>query len=237
MSVILYILVAFDLSFLMRYVTRFTEESFTILNALIYIGEAFAKLIDSWHIYPVHIGPYRRSDEYGCHCYPPMNSNEDDGNYSTILLPPSEQNNTTVSPNNDINQTLPWLTNEIKSHLVINNNVRWPLNELFNHSSNQSWSFGNWSSVVEHDCITGDESIIVNFRCINEEECLQRGWLLNGTACYVGNVTRAVPDVFFLCWILALGTFALAVALKHFRNSTFFPSIVSLHRDWPVRTR
>ncbi|CAH1788491.1 unnamed protein product [Owenia fusiformis] len=44
-GVILLIMVAFDLSSLVRFITRFTEESFAALIALIFIYEAFSKLI------------------------------------------------------------------------------------------------------------------------------------------------------------------------------------------------
>jgi hypothetical protein len=45
--------------------------------------------------------------------------------------------------------------------------------------------------------------------------------------CNIRSVTQAVPDVFFLSWLLALGTLGMAISLKNFRNSLFFPSIVS----------
>jgi len=45
LSLLLLLMVAFDLSALVRYITRFTEESFAILIALIFIIEAFKKLI------------------------------------------------------------------------------------------------------------------------------------------------------------------------------------------------
>lgn len=42
---LLMLIVAFDLSALVRYITRFTEESFASLIAVIFIVEAFTKLI------------------------------------------------------------------------------------------------------------------------------------------------------------------------------------------------
>ena len=44
-AIILLLFVAFDVSAAVRYITRFTEESFTALIALIFIWEAFSKLI------------------------------------------------------------------------------------------------------------------------------------------------------------------------------------------------
>jgi len=43
--IILLIIVAFDLSFLVRYITRFTEESFAVLISVIFIYEACSKTI------------------------------------------------------------------------------------------------------------------------------------------------------------------------------------------------
>ena len=44
-TVILLIIVAFDLSFLVRYITRFTEESFAVLISVIFIYEACSKTL------------------------------------------------------------------------------------------------------------------------------------------------------------------------------------------------
>ena len=52
---ILIIIVAFDLSSLVRYITRFTEESFACLIAFIFIYEAFKKLIEIEHVAPVEL--------------------------------------------------------------------------------------------------------------------------------------------------------------------------------------
>ena len=56
LAVILLLMVAFDLSFLVRYITRFTEESFAVLISLIFIFEAFSKVAEIWHDYPVGEG-------------------------------------------------------------------------------------------------------------------------------------------------------------------------------------
>ena len=67
MSAALFIMVMFDLSALVRYITRFTEESFAMLIALIFIVEAFKKLI--------HIHDHNRIDRTPdvpkfCYCVP-----------------------------------------------------------------------------------------------------------------------------------------------------------------------
>ena len=74
---ILLIIVAFDLSALVRYITRFTEESFAVLIGLIFIYEAFKKL---YHIVehdaPVDLTPDFVED-YTCVCMPPHNVTND----------------------------------------------------------------------------------------------------------------------------------------------------------------
>jgi len=67
LSLLLLLMVAFDLSALVRYITRFTEESFAILIALIFIFEAFKKLIHILDEAPVAAN---------CTCLPPAVSGD-----------------------------------------------------------------------------------------------------------------------------------------------------------------
>jgi anion exchange protein len=73
MMVLLFI-VAFDLSALVRYITRFTEESFAVLISVIFIYEAFAKVAEIWSESKVHTGVVREDRSrpwlYHCHCIP-----------------------------------------------------------------------------------------------------------------------------------------------------------------------
>ncbi|WAR09936.1 S4A8-like protein [Mya arenaria] len=62
----IFLIVAFDLSALVRYITRFTEESFACLIALIFIVEAFKKTIEIEKDVPVHFRP--PTDTLGCFC-------------------------------------------------------------------------------------------------------------------------------------------------------------------------
>jgi len=73
--VALLVIVAFELSFLVRYITRFTEECFACLVSLIFIYEAFHKLADITTTQPIHTGVTREDpDELFCHCVPVFNS-------------------------------------------------------------------------------------------------------------------------------------------------------------------
>ncbi|KAK3083416.1 hypothetical protein FSP39_022102 [Pinctada imbricata] len=55
--VIIMLVVAFDLSYLVKYITRFTEESFASLIAIIFIYEAFKKLIGITKSHPMNLDP------------------------------------------------------------------------------------------------------------------------------------------------------------------------------------
>lgn len=54
-ALILFVMVAFDLSALVRFITRFTEESFALLIALIFIFEAIKKSYSIVDKYPVNL--------------------------------------------------------------------------------------------------------------------------------------------------------------------------------------
>ena len=66
-GVFLIIMVAFDLSALVRYITRFTEESFAALISLIFIVEAVVKLIRISVDYPINLQPGTVLN-YNCSC-------------------------------------------------------------------------------------------------------------------------------------------------------------------------
>ena len=85
----------------------------------------------------------------------------------------------------------------------------------------------NMSSKLTEDCVTYKNIVSVRPGCLTEEECTDLGWSLNGTACHVHYITQAVPDVFFLSFILSLGTFGLAVFLRGSRSGRWFPAFVS----------
>lgn len=73
-TVIIMIVVAFDLSALVRYITRFTEESFACLIAIIFIYEAIKKVIGITKKYPVDLHP-EMEHVYNCSCMPTLDNN------------------------------------------------------------------------------------------------------------------------------------------------------------------
>ena len=90
-TVLLLVVVMFDLSALVRYITRFTEESFASLIAIIFIVEAFKKTIGISASYPVqtHV-PLDHS--FLCECLPTNRSlyNDSSSNitYAVATPPP-----------------------------------------------------------------------------------------------------------------------------------------------------
>lgn len=109
-AVILMVINAFDLSALVRYITRFTEESFSVLISVIFIVEAFDKLIDTWDTHPVNIGSRSPDPSRSCFCVLPPSVNEslfsspaNDVIHNTNIAhnPVTDLWYSTVSPGND----------------------------------------------------------------------------------------------------------------------------------------
>ena len=72
---ILLLMNAFDCSALVRYITRFTEESFATLIAMIFIFEAFKKLLHIHNDNPIdRTGLDRSPSALGCMCVAQPNS-------------------------------------------------------------------------------------------------------------------------------------------------------------------
>lgn len=102
------VMVALDLSALVRYITRFTEESFALLISVIFIKEAFAKL---FNIIDEH--PIKTDHDAVCWCIPkPANTTDDN---STLINATSYNISTTtvmtstlvIEPNNT-NTSIHW---------------------------------------------------------------------------------------------------------------------------------
>ena len=67
MCALLLVIIAFDLSSLVRYITRFTEESFAMLISVIFVYEAFKKQGHIADKRPVNLHPELYQD-YNCTC-------------------------------------------------------------------------------------------------------------------------------------------------------------------------
>ncbi|XP_067857360.1 electrogenic sodium bicarbonate cotransporter 4 isoform X2 [Heptranchias perlo] len=100
------LLVASDASFIIKYITRFTEEGFSMLISLIFIYDAIKKMIGAFNYYPINSG-YKPDDmtAYKCECVAPYPVNTTFFNASDALA----LNNTDISLYNVVNTTaLDW---------------------------------------------------------------------------------------------------------------------------------
>ncbi|KAK3103933.1 hypothetical protein FSP39_023011 [Pinctada imbricata] len=169
---ILIVMVALDCSAWVRYITRFTEESFALLISLIFIKEAFAKLFKVASTHPIHFFPEVFYPHHICdhlvQCLPP--------NITESVMNSSMVNGTNITAGLIVTTVAPNLTTEA------------PI---------------LWSN-------------------LSQEACLDFGGTIGIPEC--PETTR--PEVFFLSVILFFGTFTLAMFLKLFRNTRFFPNIV-----------
>lgn len=216
-SLILFIMVAFDLSSLVKYITRFTEESFAVLISLIFVFEAFAKTAGVYKYNPIHTATLHMDPAYGCHCV--------------------ETNATTVTP------TL--AADTLHNIITARTEAPLPMNVTDTSSSyvygyvepNPLFNTSAWSDPGFENCITHMNRLIVSSKCVSEKECTKEGWDLVGDACFDAAVTHSVSDVFLLSVFLFLGTFGVAYTLRIFRNAPYFPSIVrSTVADFAVIT-
>lgn len=145
-AAILVVLVAFDASALVCYITRFTEENFATLISLIFIYKAIENVLKIGHKYPLNLDIDVRVD---CYCEPPN---------GTDLL-----NSTT-----------------------------------------------NWTILSKH-------------------ACKEYGGTLHGLGC------QYYADVFLFSVLLFVSTFTLAVFLKDFKTTSYFPtSVRALVSDFSV---
>uniref|UniRef100_A0A670ZM54 Anion exchange protein n=1 Tax=Pseudonaja textilis TaxID=8673 RepID=A0A670ZM54_PSETE len=82
------ILVATDASFIIKYITRFTEEGFSTLISFIFIYDAMKKMIGAFKVYPININ-YNPDyvTMYKCECIAPDAANTTLFNASVPLVP------------------------------------------------------------------------------------------------------------------------------------------------------
>ncbi|VDL95810.1 unnamed protein product [Schistocephalus solidus] len=111
----LLLVVAFDLSALVRFITRFTEESFALLIALIFIVEAFQKTFAISKVYPVNLNwSPAIFPPMDCRCIPPANiSNQENLNqarhdYPMLDLPFIGTNDTDAHHPDNNNSIIDW---------------------------------------------------------------------------------------------------------------------------------
>ncbi|VUZ39942.1 unnamed protein product [Hymenolepis diminuta] len=111
----LFIMVAFDLSALVRFITRFTEESFALLIALIFIFEAIKKTYSISYKFPVNLDwkPFH-APPVDCRCIKPDNYTDKEfldrakDEYPILDLPFVGTNDTDAHHHANENGTIDW---------------------------------------------------------------------------------------------------------------------------------
>ncbi|XP_003793433.1 electrogenic sodium bicarbonate cotransporter 4 isoform X3 [Otolemur garnettii] len=99
------VLVATDASFIIKYITRFTEEGFSTLISFIFIYDAIKKMISAFRYYPINMDFKPDAiTTYKCECVAPDTVNTTVFNASALLAP-----STNASLYNPLNLTaLDW---------------------------------------------------------------------------------------------------------------------------------
>lgn len=83
--ILLFIFVIFNLSFLVKYITRFTEDCFASLVAIIFIYDAIREILKIRKLYPVNYRPNVLLD-YSCSCmFTDINENQTSINDSAVV--------------------------------------------------------------------------------------------------------------------------------------------------------
>ncbi|CAH1785487.1 unnamed protein product [Owenia fusiformis] len=169
---ILLIMVMFDLSALVKYITKFTEEVFAVLISLIFIYESLSKVIKVNKKYPMRIKPDEPLGPCTCHRPDPV---------MTTVMPGAENSTmvyaTTLAPG--MNKSL-----------------------MFMGMSLENMTDGDWAA-------------------LSHEDCLEYGGKLVGPGC-----KEYFPDVFLFSFILCMGVFVIAMGLKGFKETRYFPTFV-----------
>lgn len=156
--VILMVFVAFDLSFLVAYITRFTEEAFACLISIIFIYEAIYNLLKIFNTHPVFTdtlvhGP---QSDYGCLCIPPSDANRSGTSDWLETTSLAATRSPAVSHGYDV-------SGNVTSPAVV-------------------YALSNWTQRVSEKCVTYLGHVAVETGCINEVNCTTNGWALAGPA-------------------------------------------------------
>jgi len=139
---------------------------------------------------------------YTCHC-----SLSDNDHHSTQRLSAEDASTTT---------TMTSYSEDVTSD-----------NAAFNLTAAKRFSLSDWTETLPEDCVTYRGRVIVSGSCASASSCTDAGWtLVGGVACTDEAVIAAVPDVFLLSCILFSGTFTVAIFLRTFRSTRFFPTLV-----------
>jgi len=232
-----FVLVATDASYLVMYITRFTEESFSTLISLIFITDGFKKLFSIYKSNKINFNWQRNNAlSYNCSCYPPLS----DPNYTDPKLARSEEE---------------WKF-DAESRIIMHGKDPAP---------ERTWIDDNsYHCIYKNDYAVVNLSESSSWRNVDVKTCLKNCGILDGSACPLYKIDKYsfssanetdqhilaslathsgvqindtsflekyqvetfnhiyVPDVFFVSLFLAFGTLALSFTLKGLKQRRYF---------------
>ena len=188
-----------------RYITRFTEESFAALISIIFVVESFMQLYHTTgqsppklHTIYSHGLDASLANLPGCACFLNGTHNSLESNWTTTSTWFSDMSNATS------NLSSPWPV----PHLQHDESHGAFMSTLAVLSSSAHSVVGG--HVAAHNLAHDVEARLT--------ACKHAGGVLLGSAC------EHVPDVFFFCVILFILTFLISMALRSLRESPFLPN-------------
>lgn len=201
------LIVVTDASACVKYITRYTEESFATLISVIFIVDGFKKMVHIHDKAPLN-HHWRKEDIFGYNCYcdqPSYPVNGSDG-FNTMIHTPEYWDNkaaaNVVVEGNSYHPEITWA----------NEDLYWCLykNGIQNISKRADGTFFDFTPTNTF------------------EYCLEQCGELVGASCAViGHHNETVPfavyvpDVYYFSWFLALGTLGLSFLLKDCVNTPF----------------
>jgi anion exchange protein len=232
-----FVLVATDASYLVMYITRFTEESFSTLISLIFITDGFKKLFSIYKTNKMNFDWQRNNVlSYDCSCYPPLS----DVNSTDPKLSRSEEEwnfdaeSRIIMHGKDPAPERTWIDENLY-HCIYKNDYK-----IVNLTESSDWTRADVKTCLTY-CGVLDGSACPLYKVDEEAFSSSTGSdkdILASLASHSGvQINDAsflekyqietlnqiyVPDVFFVSLFLAFGTLALSFTLKGLKQRRYF---------------
>lgn len=226
-GIICIILVATDASFLVKYITRYTEESFSTLISLIFIIDGLKKIfgVDKkntlWTEYDKN-----QITQDTCVCQPPIWENALPMNLTKTFG--ERTNNLLVNINNET-----WTDEKgFTSADVVGDKWKNSYHKnqapylYYDQSNTESKQYicmydNKIAKSIFYDDATGNNEILIDsvstkYENMDLSQCRDYCGILEGDSC------KYTRDVFLFSLVLSFGTFVLATKLKNFKSQRFF---------------
>jgi anion exchange protein len=199
-GVLCLIIVAFDLSYLVKYITRYTEESFSTLISLIFIVSSVNKILGVNNADKMWT-TYDKNDvtQGDCTCAAPMFANYTAEWTSLDQL--------------EIQGQILNFSKQVKDHVELTNYNYLYLDNTIEGSTDSYRCFYDKAQAS-----TTFNSTSLNYPAMQLDDCKKYCGVPVGDTC---GYTR---DVFLFSVFLSLGTYFLSTTLKAFKTTPYFPT-------------